>query len=86
MSYNLTINKYGKVYAEHYGAWYPVQCDVCSHFRLQHPYADKIAPELREKPHCAQRDGIALIDRWYFHMNGVNPFDEKPKDCESFTL
>ncbi len=86
MQYKTTVNKYGTVYAEHFGAWYPVICAVCKHYRqgaTEWHHADTIKPELSS---CKQRQGIHSCDVWYFADHAIDPCAEKPVDCQAFEL
>lgn len=86
MQYQTTTNKYGAIYAEHFGAWYPVRCDICRHCRIPRIYDNGSMIAITEDASCAFRSGLAMIDIWYFRDHDINPFVEKPSDCESFTI
>ena len=64
MQYATTVNKYGNVYAEHFGAWYPVICAVCKHYRVGTREWRNLDTADVALSSCAERSGSALNDRW----------------------
>jgi hypothetical protein len=86
MQYATTVNKYGNVYAEHFGAWYPVICAVCKHYRVGTREWRNLDTADVALSSCAERSGSALNDRWLFAEHAIDPCAAKPEDCQAFEL